>query len=121
MKFANPYWSNKLRISALQRWIIVHSILYYELNSSIVEDKLFDANARQLVQMQHDYPDEAKESDYWYVFNDFDGSTGFDLYDRLNKKDRRYLVKIAQHVLYVHSLKVGGQSSGRANSKGNHR
>ena len=99
MNFNNPYWSNKLRIGALQRWIIVHSILYYELNNSIVTDKLFDANAHQLVQMQSDFPEDAKESQYWYVFYDFDGTTGFDLYSRLNKHDKAYLRHLAEHVL----------------------
>ena len=99
MKFTNPYWSNKLRIGSLQRWIIVHSIIYYELGSSIVSDKVFDANASQLVQMQKDFPDEAKESDYWYLFYDFDGTTGFDLYSRLNKHDKAYLRHLAEHVL----------------------
>ena len=111
MKFRNPYWSKKLCISALQRWIIVHSILYYELDSSIVEDKTFDANSKQLVQMQHDYPNEAKASDYWYVFYDFDGSTGFDLYHRLNKEDKNWLHHIANHVL---KLNKGGIRHGKA-------
>lgn len=99
MKFSNPYWSNRIKIGSLQRWIIIHSILYYEMSNSIIPDKVFDANARQLVDMQTKFPEEAKESQYWYVFYDFDGSTGFDLYYRLNKKDKTYLKSIAQHVL----------------------
>ena len=109
MKFVNPYWSNRIRISMLQRWIIVHSILYYELSNSIVVDKIFDDNARQLVQMQNDYPDDAEESQYWYVFYDFDASTGFNLYDRLNKHDKAYLMHIAQHVLKIY--KAGGANN----------
>ena len=99
MKFTNPYWSNKLRISSLQRWVIVQSIIYYELNGSIVTDKVFDENARQLVQMQKDFPNEAKESEYWYLFYDFDGTTGFDLYGRLKQKDKQYLMQQAKHAL----------------------
>ncbi len=106
MKFANPYWSNKIRIELLQRWIIVHSILYYELSDSIIEDRVFDANARQLVQMQNDFKEEAEESEYWYVFYDFDANTGFHLYDRLNKKDKDYLTKIAKYV--SNKFKSGG-------------
>ena len=112
MKFANPYWSNKLKIETLQRWIIVHSILYYEMDNSVVEDKMFDANARQLVEMQSKFYDDAEESEYWYVFYDFDGSTGFDLYDRLNKKDKKYLKHIAQLVLS--SYKTGGKLNVKA-------
>jgi hypothetical protein len=111
MEFKNPYWSNKLKMSALQRWIIVHSILYYEMDSSIVSDKMFDANARQLVKMQKQYSDEATQTDYWYAFYDFDGSTGFDLFGRLKNKDRRYLTQIAQHVLKLH--KAGGKRNER--------
>lgn len=99
MKFTNPYWSNKLRISSLQRWVIVQSIIYYELSGSIVTDKVFDENARQLVQMQKDFPNEAKESEYWYLFYDFDGTTGFDLYGRLKQKDKQYLMQQARHAL----------------------
>lgn len=120
MKFSNPYWSNKLKMGSLQRWIIVHSILYYEFDNAIIEDKLFDANARQLVEIQKAYPDEAKETEYWYVFHDFDGSTGFDLYHRLNKHDAAYLKKIAEHV-----LRMGGtenaQKQRRRSSKANNR
>lgn len=114
MKFTNPYWSNKIKISTLQRWIIVHSIIYYELNSSLVDDFVFDQNARQLVAMQKAYKDEAKESQYWYMFYDFDASTGFHLYDRLDKHDKEYLSKIARHVLWVAK---GGESNGKRNSK----
>ena len=105
MRFANPYWSNKLKISTLQRWIIVHSILYYEMSSSIIPDKVFDENAYQLVKLQKEYKEEAEESEYWYMFYDFDASTGFHLYDRLKENDKKYLTHIAQHVL---ALNRGG-------------
>lgn len=120
MKFRNPYWSNKLKMGSLQRWIIVHSILYYELDNAIIEDKLFDANARQLVELQKAYPDEAKESEYWYVFHDFDGSTGFDLYHRLNKHDATYLKQIAEHVLRIGGT-ANAQKQRRRSSKANNR
>lgn len=119
MKFSNPYWSDKLRISALQRWVIVHSILYYELDNSIVADKRFDDVAKQLVQMQNESPDEAVESDYWYVFYDFDGSTGFDLYHRLNKKDRQYLRHIAQNVLMLYKAEGKAKGNGKNSKSGN--
>ena len=117
MRFTNPYWSNKLRISTLQRWILVHSILYYEMDTSVVEDKVFDANARQLVQMQAEHPGEAEETQYWYVFFDFDGSTGFDLPYRLTKADKEYLKHIASHVLELSKTQwEGGTRSGKSKS-----
>ena len=109
MIFKNPYWSNKLKISALQRWIIVHSILYYELSDSIIEDRQFDANARQLVALQNENPQDASESDYWYVFYDFDATTGFHIYSRLNNHDKQYLTQIAKHVSRIY--KAGGSKN----------
>ena len=105
MRFNNPYWSVKTKMSVLQRWLIVHSIMYYELNDSVVSDKVFDTNARQLVDMQNEYSDIAEETEYWYMFYDFDASTGFHLYDRLKENDKKYLTHIAQHVL---ALNRGG-------------
>lgn len=115
MKFTNPYWSEKAKMSALQRWLIVHSILYYVMDTNVVSDKVFDANARQLVAMQAEYTDAAKETEYWYVFSDFDGNTGFDLYYGLNKKDKEYLTHIAQHVLDLNrgGLNEASKSSNR--------
>lgn len=98
MVFGNPYWSKAIHISLLQRWLIVHSILYYELNTSIITDKAFDDNAHQLVELQEQYPKEAQRSEYYYLFNDFDGSTGFHLYHRLNEHDKQYLMQIAGQV-----------------------
>lgn len=72
--------------------------MYYELNTTLVSDKMFDANAQQLVGLQSSYPQDAKKSAYWYVFNDFDGSTGFHLYNRLNRRDKAYLRQIAEYL-----------------------
>ena len=101
MKFANPYWSNKLKMNALQRWILVHSILYYEMSNSVVSDRMFDKNARQLVAMQLEFSDEAKETAYWHVFYDFDGNSGFDLFNRLDDEEKEYLTTIASHVARI--------------------
>lgn len=49
--------------------------------------------------MERASEEELETTDYWYCMYDFDGSTGFHLYDRLTKYDKRYLTKIAQYVL----------------------
>jgi hypothetical protein len=35
--------------------------------------------------------DRVEESTYWYVYYDYEGSTGFHLFYRLNQKDKDYL------------------------------
>lgn len=98
-KMPMRYWDTKTKIEYLQRRIIVYSIAYYELNNNIVSDKYYDEVSKQLVVLQKENKSVAKETIYGYVFHDFDGSTGFDLYDKLNKKDKEYLMEITQMVL----------------------
>ena len=38
---------------------------------------------------------------YGYIFYDFDGTTGFHLYDRLNENDKNYLDNIVNHILIL--------------------
>ena len=98
-KMPMRYWDIKVKIEYLQRRIIVYSIAYYELNNNIVSDKYYDEISKQLVVLQNENKEVVKETMYGYVFHDFDGSTGFDLYDKLNKKDKEYLMEITQMVL----------------------
>lgn len=97
------YWSDNVKISYLQRRVIVYSIMYYELDQSVVSDKKYDAISKQLVSMMQETSEkELEKTDYWYCMYDFDGSTGFDLYDRLNKKDKKYLKELAQRIIKLH-------------------
>jgi len=93
------YWDMTTIISWLQRRIIVYSIMYYEMSESCITDKSFDELSHQLVELMNSNPQEVLEqTTYWYAMYDFDGSTGFDIPDRLTKSDRGYLTTIASHV-----------------------
>lgn len=59
--------------------ILVHSCIYYEFNENNVSDKTWDTWAKELVQLQTDYPNIASYGMYAEAFYGFDGSTGFDL------------------------------------------
>lgn len=109
--FSNPYWSNKLKIEYLQRRIIVHSILYYELDNSIIEDFQYDGISRQLIKLMSETSDEEfRKTEYYYCMHDFDGTTGFDLYNRLNESDKAKLMRIAKNVLDVYMIKKYGKT-----------
>lgn len=45
--------------------------------------------------MQKDI-DIKNNTQYGYIMYDFDGTTGFDLYSRLNEHDKKYLISIAR-------------------------
>ena len=92
MKFQQPF-NIVEKIQLLQRWILVQSFAYYELNDNIASDFKYDANARQLEDMARSYPEEFERSryyDYFYDFFDTDehATSGFDLLERVRKKDK---------------------------------
>ena len=92
MKFRQPY-NVVEKIQLLQRWILVQSFAYYELNENIASDFQYDANARQLEELSKQYPDEFKRSRYYTYFQDFydaveHATSGFDLLERVRKNDK---------------------------------
>jgi hypothetical protein len=66
-------------INRRRRQILVHSVIYYRMNDSIISDEMFDKIAKDLVELQAKYPEIAETTDYAEYFRDFDGSSGFDL------------------------------------------
>lgn len=87
MRFNSPYWNKWEKIQMLQRWILVHSYLYYNADDPIVSDEMFDNNCKQLVELQRAHKKSSEKTRFYYVFEDFDGSTGFHLISRLRKRD----------------------------------
>ena len=98
-KMPFSYWDMKSIIEFCQRRIIINSIAYYELDYPLWEDKKFDKEAKQLEKLMQKYEDDAKQSMYWYCMHDFTSATGFDLYHRLNKHDKEYLMNITMHII----------------------
>ena len=92
---STKYWSIKTRIEYIQRKIIICCMIYYQLNSSIMTDNEYTIICKQLKQMIKENPDVFKQTRYYYCFKDFDVSTGFDLYNKLNKADKKYLHDIS--------------------------
>ena len=86
----------------------VDKINYLQRKVILVPDAYFDEISHQLVKMQQDYDEENKkvendnhsvksDTEYGYMMFDFEGSTGFDLYPRLKKKDQEYLVSMVEY------------------------
>lgn len=74
------YKQIKAKINQRRSQILVHSCIYYRLNSSIVDDSTYDRWARELMYLQQDYPEIADECVYAEYFRDFSETTsGFDL------------------------------------------
>lgn len=66
-------------INRRRRQVLVHSFLYYRLDTSIISDHVYDQWSKELAELQEKFPEEAKECVFHDDFKDFDGSSGFDL------------------------------------------
>lgn len=84
------HWDTLTRVNYLQRKILLLSISYYMFDFSPVSDHAYDEMAHQLADLMQKC-DRVEESTYWYVYYDYEGSTGFNLFYRLNQKDKDYL------------------------------
>lgn len=95
-------WTTVDKLNRIQRMVLLHSIIYYDLNESVISDADFNKWARLLAKKTLQYKDKPifRKTMYWYVFEDYtDGSTGFDLSHKLKKKDYNYLYTLATHVI----------------------
>jgi len=54
----------------------VHSYIYYELDKNIVSDAKWSKWAKELADLQKQYPKESAEVEYADDFKDWDGSSG---------------------------------------------
>ena len=59
--------------------MLVHSYLYYKLDTNLISDREFDKWGKELVQLQAKYPEIAEQVEYAEDFMDWDASTGFHL------------------------------------------
>lgn len=66
----------KEKIRQRRRQMLVHSYIYYELNQNIISDHKWSEWAKELQQLQQDYPEESKAVEYYDDFKDWDGSSG---------------------------------------------
>ena len=79
-------------IDHMQRFIILHSYIYYELNANLISDREYDAASKELVRLKNDYHDLWKKSEYYKQFGDeYNGATGFTLYHDLNTHQKKII------------------------------
>lgn len=95
MRFGNPYFIIGEKIQLLQRWILVHSMIYYNYDTNIISDEEYDKNCRQLKFYMQKYPE--IETKYSYIF-DYEWR-GYTLDKAINKKDKQNILRDVQILL----------------------
>lgn len=66
--------ASKIQQRRLQ--MLIHSKLYYDMNTNLIPDRQFDMWGMELVQLQRDNPEIAKRICFAEAFKDWDASTG---------------------------------------------
>lgn len=66
-------------INRRRRQILIHSIIYYKMNDSLITDNQWADWAKELTALQEQYPNIAKNCVYADAFEGFDPSTGYNL------------------------------------------
>lgn len=56
--------------------LLIHSCIYYYLNTNVVSDKKWDEWAKELKSLQEQYPEISKQVTLYEWFKDWDASTG---------------------------------------------
>lgn len=67
-------------INRRRRQILVHSYLYYQCNTSLIQDFKFDAWCRELVQLHNDHQRETDKAVFGNAFEGWQGFSGYDLF-----------------------------------------
>ena len=94
--YKNPYMSNAEKLSGLQRFILVHCYLYYEMDNPVISDASYTELCEQYEEVLAQSSESDKEcSRFWHAFDDFDVSTGADLQSRLKADEAQYIGQIA--------------------------
>ena len=66
--------ASKIQQRRLQ--MLIHSKLYYDMNTNLIPDRQFDMWGMELVKLQREHPNIAKRICYAEAFKDWDASTG---------------------------------------------
>lgn len=89
------------RVNFLQRFIIVHSYIYYELNDNVISDRFYDEKSRELARYKDEYPELWKSSEYYKQFgDDYNGCTGFTLYYDLDDHQKEIIRSIVNAIYF---------------------
>lgn len=111
--------ASKIQQRRLQ--MLIHSKLYYDMDTNLITDRQFDEWGKELVQLQRDNPNIAKRICFAEAFKDWDASTGafLPLQDPWVIRKAQQLLNIAGQKGVIDNIeyKKAQQSAGVKSSK----
>lgn len=91
------------KINIYSRYIIMHSILYYNHDISLISDYQFDMIGKEAYEFFRSNIKDFMNSKYYYVMKEYEGGTGFFIYNTLSEYDKKYFNRNIQ-TLYSHII-----------------
>lgn len=78
--------------------LLIHSCIYYGMDTNLIDDSTFDKWSDELVKLQAEYPEVSKQVEWYDAFKDWDGSTGafLPLNDTWVITKAKYLISISK-------------------------
>ena len=78
--------------------LLIHSCIYYGMDTNLIDDSTFDKWSAELVKLQAEYPEISKQVEWYDAFKDWDGSTGafLPLNDTWVISKAKYLISISK-------------------------
>ena len=106
------------RIQQRRLQMLIHSYLYYELDTNIITDEQWSKWARELASLQNTYPEIAEVVYYADLFKDWDGSTGAHLiYNEPTIRKAKYLLEHRNEAPNKMVLKQAGKASSEVSER----
>lgn len=90
-----PLQTIEEKIKQRRLQILIHSYIYYELDTNIISDFVWDKWAKELYELQQKYPNIAKKVIYNKEFENWTGDTGAFLhFDKWVKNKAKYILNL---------------------------
>lgn len=94
------------KMGSLQRFLIVHSYIYYNKDGNIISDKEYDETAKYLADWKEREPDTWAKSEYAHNFgDDYNGSTGMGIFESLTEKQQKIILGIVAFAPGISTVK----------------
>lgn len=91
-------------INKRRRQIVVHSYLYYKMNTNLISDFTFDCWCKELVDLHNKYPKESETAEFSEAFKGWNGFSGYDLFTKDNMTElwaRQKALQLEQYTLKI--------------------
>ena len=95
------------------RYLLIHSLAYYEFNCNMISDHDYDVKLKWLCEYVKSNPTEVDKCYYSNLLHNLDPSSGFYMKNYISDEHLQYLSKIAQYTYQQYKLDNAKQKGRR--------